>query len=48
MKPTERKMKIHASKEQPVLSIGNGYLEKHANEPTKLIPLEPIREDRGR
>ena len=48
MKPTERKMKIHASKEKPVLSTDHGYLGKHANEPTVLIPLEPIREDRGR
>ena len=40
MKPTKGNMKIHASKEPPVLSIENGYLGRHANEPTILLPIE--------
>ena len=46
MKPTQKKVKIWPSKEEPVITRGNGYLGKHASEQTVLIPLEPIRDDR--
>ena len=46
MKPTQKRVRIHPSKEEPILTRGHGYSARHRNEPTVLIPLEQIKDER--